>query len=713
MLFLNDDFHFVLNLSINKIPLVRLLIPFIGGIIIAAYTNNDSLLLFYCFLASLITLFTLIFIRSINANYTIRWLFGLLIYVNFLLAGYHLTSFKIKKSKTFNPIANQEQLFVGEINETPQTKRKTVKVILTVRQIKNDDEWQAIKNKVLLYLKKDSLSKLLHIGDIIAIKTTLKLVPPPKNPYEFNYRNYLNNHFIYHQAYINASKWTFLHKSERYSLFKVASSIRRKLINALQQKGLDEDELAIASALILGYKNNIDNRLKKAYSSAGAMHVLAVSGLHVGIIYLLFHFLLSFLEQRKYGRYIKSILLLLILWGYAFITGLSPSILRAATMFSFIIVGKTLNRNSNIFNTLAASALVLLMINPLYIMEVGFQLSYAAVIGIIIIQPLIYPLFISKWWLLDKVWEITTVSIAAQIATFPLALLYFHQFPNYFIFSNLIIIPLASLILYLGVMTIACLSIPLLSDYLILALKYLIRFLNWIVTSVESLPYSLSSDIRFHIIDTWLVYIIVVALIALIVFRKFKFLMVACVSSIIFLLGLIIRNYGDLQQHQLIIYSIPQHTAINFIDKKSSCLLTDELLYNKKEKLLYHIQNNWVNSGIQNRVVTPLRNTKRTHYLDHHLLNHKHFFQFYQLKGLLVDQDFQFFQQQKLKVDLVIIDDNTTYPIASIIETFQPKEIVVTPNIPKRIATKIANEASKLGVKCHDIIKDGAFIKTV
>jgi len=702
-----------MDFSLNKIPLIRLLIPFILGIVAAVYFCTASSIPFYCFLFLLSLYLIFVFIKKINSYYNTRWLFGILIYTNSFLAGYNITSFKTKDSKSFNNISNKEQLFIGVIDESPQEKNKTIKVVLNTEYLKNQHEWEKAKNKVILYLEKDSLSQSLSIADMIAIKTNLKFVSPPKNPNEFDYQNYLSNHFIYHYSYLKNRDWFLIQQAEENNLFKIASTVRNYLIKSLEKKGLNKNELAIASALILGYKNKIDIRLKKAYSSAGAMHVLAVSGLHVGVIYLLFNFLLVFLDKKKYGNYIKSGLLLFILWSYALITGFSPSILRATTMFSFIVIGKLLNRNNNIFNTLAASALVLLIINPLYIMEVGFQLSYAAVIGIIVIQPFIYNIFNTRWWLLDKIWEITAVSIAAQIATFPLALLYFHQFPNYFILSNLMVIPLAITILYLGILTISCLSIPIISDYLIIALKHLIQFLNWSVINIERLPYSLSNNIRFNILDTWLIYSLIITIILLVLYRKFKFLVLACISSILFLSSVFARNYQDIQQRKIFVYNITQHTAINFLDGNSSILLTDKELINKKEKLLYHIQNNWINRGIKNKENVPLYSKEKKRYLNNHLFKNGNFFQFYNLKALLIDQNFEFSKIQDIKVDLVILSNNSTHSIVHIIKSFHPKEIIIDSSNSKQLSEKIMSEAYKLGVKCHSIAKDGAFIKSI
>jgi len=710
-------------LSLNKIPLIRFLLPFIGGIISVVHLGFNASTLLYLFSGVFFTFILLLLIKKLNANYKFRWLFGVFIYSCFFLGGATLTALKVQNSEvSIQPLkAESSQFIIAEVIEPPQIKDRSVKVILKVKGIKNNNNWNSSSGKVIIYLQKDSLANFISLGDIISFEPKLENVPPPKNPNEFDYRNYLSYHLIHQQAFLRSNNWKIIQKASTHNLFKIAEDIRKHLIQSLKEKGLNDKELAVASALILGYKDDIDAQLKSAYSSAGAMHVLAVSGLHVGIIFMVFNILLKFLDKIKYGSIIKGILLIILLWCYALLTGLSPSVMRAATMFSFIVLAKMVDRNSNFFNTLAASALTLLIINPMLIMEVGFQLSYLAVIGIVIIQPWVYNWFSTKWWLLDKVWEISAVSIAAQIATFPLGLLYFHQFPNYFLLSNLIVIPMAILILYLGITTLALISIPFVGDYLVLALKYTIRFLNWSVIQIDQLPYSLTQNIRFSISDTWLVYLIIVSLILLIAYRKFKSFLIAAICSVFFLTSVSWRNYKDLKQHQLIIYNIPQHTALNFIDGTDNILISDIKLMQNRSKLLFHMQNNWINKGVENEKVVQLSHLIKQHQLSNiykidnpNLFSKRNYFQFYDYKIALIDNQYQTKKTKTaLQIDLLIITKNPRTSLTELVENYQPKLIVIDASNSKYVANKTKEEALTLHIKCIDIATDGAFIKTI
>ncbi len=633
-------------------------------------------------------------------------------------SGACLTGLKYQKTtSTSKLLTNQNnQLIIGKVIEPTQLKKRSIKAILTIEKIKTQNIWIKGRGKVIVYFKKNNSSEKLGVDDAIVFEPLLENVSPPKNPHEFDFRKYLSFHLIHQQAYLNPDNWRLLKKSQSKGLLRFANDSRKYLIQTLREKGITGKELAVASALILGYKDDIDEQSKDAYSSAGAMHVLAVSGLHVGIIFLIFNRLFSFIGKFKHGKIMRGVILILILWSYALLTGLSPSVMRSATMFSFIVASKMTSRNSNFFNTLAASALVLLIYNPLLIMEVGFQLSYMAVIGIVIIQPWINNWFNFRFWLPRKVWEITAVSIAAQIATFPLGLLYFHQFPNYFMLSNLIVIPLAISILYLGIITLSFSFIPIIGDYLALGLKYLIRFLNYSVNSIDSLPYSLTENIRFSVLDTWLIYLFIICIISLVAYRKFRFLLLGSVLLIAFLVSTLWKDYNDLGQRKLIVYNISQHTAINFINGNDNILIADKKLIENRGKLLFHVQNNWINNGVDNEIIIKTNDLINKHYLftNYNLFGKQNYFQFYDCKIVIIDGKFnRKINNNKLSVDLLIITKNTSLSIKALLDAFDPKEIVIDASNSIYTSHRLKEEAHELNINCWSVLMDGAYSKDI
>lgn len=705
---------------LNYIPLVRLLIPFIIGIIFAIYLPATSNLSQYIFLG-LVALYIVLFsIKKINTNYKLRWIFGVLIYSSFMLAAYSLTSIKTNQSYSSYQLNDSDNRFIiAEVIEPTEEKANSVKAVVEIIGLKTNEEWKNTNGKSIIYLQKDSLANHLKLGDIISFEPVLKDVPAPKNPHEFSFKRYLSYHLVHQQAYLRSNNWKIIHQNNDISIFAYAANIRKTLISQMEKMGVKDKQLNVAAALILGYKNEIDAQLKSAYSSAGAMHVLAVSGLHVGVVFLILNQVFQFFNKIKYGIYIKGIIIILLLWTYALLTGLSPSVMRAATMFSFIVAAKTTKSNTNFFNTLAASALLLLIINPFLLMEVGFQLSYLAVIGIVVIQPWVYSLLYSKWWLLDKIWGLTAVSIAAQIATFPLGLYYFHQFPNYFMLSNLVVIPLAILILYLGIITLIASPIPIVGELLGKLLNFVVFVLNEAVIFIDKIPYSLTQNIKFNLLDNYLTYLAIILIILTIYYKNLKYFMVGITCFIIMFSFRLKDNIHQVNQKYLTVYNIPGHSAINLIEGDDNVLFSDIKLMDNKSKLMFHVQNNWIQKGVDSEKVVTLnkltaKNTLSTLYVtdNKNLFVKRNYLQFFNEKMAILPPDFQLKSiENQLALDLLIITNNPRFTIKEIVETFNPKEIVIDASNSNYISKKLKTEADALNIKCWSVLIDGAYTK--
>ncbi|MGE0561122.1 MAG: ComEC/Rec2 family competence protein [Flavobacteriales bacterium] len=700
---------------LNQLPFLRLLVPLIVGILAAVYFSFRPNLILYLFTFFFVSFVVLLSIKKVNSNYTLRWIFGLHIYSLFFLLGVILTGLKTTNQLSLTKLNNQ--LVIGEITDPPQKKDKIVKCVLTIKGNKTNSKWQNVNGKTILFIEKDSLAENLAVGDLISFQPEFKDVPEPKNPLEFDYKKYLSFHLIKQQAFLKTNNWTLINQHETFDMFVFADKIRRKLISNLYKFGLTNNELGVASALILGYKNNIEAQLKSAYSSAGAMHVLAVSGLHVGIIFMIFNVLLNFLDKIKYGSLIKGILLVLILWFYALITGLSPSVIRSATMFSVIIIGKTFKRNSNFFNTLSVSALCMLVYNPFLIFDVGFQLSYSAVAGIVLMQPWFNSFYEPKNWFTKYFWGLLTVSTAAQIATFPLGLYYFHQFPNYFLFSNLIVIPLALFILILGLATLAFSFIPQLATFFGCGLKWLVYILNQSVIHIDQLPYAVSNHIKFTITDTLLVYLIITSIILLIVYRKFYYFLSFSLLALTLITSIGLDNYKLLNQKKLIIYNIPKHTAINFIDGDDNILVADQKLLQAENKLNFHVQNNWIDKGVETEKIVNIEQLKKTHLLSNiykidnkHLFTKNNYFQFYNKQVVIVDNNIMPFKPtNKIQVDYLIWTKNCKLSLNQINAMFNFKLLIIDSSNSNYINTKLVNEAEQLNIDYWSILEQGAF----
>lgn len=704
---------------LNYIPLVRFLIPFILGIISAVYFPSKNYIPLYLFVGLLLCYVVLLLVKKTNSSYQYRWVFGVLLYSMFLVGGHALTSFK--KNAAALPTKELSQsgsrFIVAEITAPIEEKENSVKAIVNVSGIKTDDAWKASQGKSIIYFEKSEKALTLKSGDIISFEPILKDVPPPKNPNEFDFKRYLSYHLIHQQAYLKSTNWKLIQKAENSSLIATAHQIRKNLIAKLNELGVKDEQLAVASALILGYKNDIDAQLQSAYSSAGAMHVLAVSGLHVGVIFILLNFIFGFLDKWKWGVYFKGALIISCLWVYALITGLSPSVMRAATMFSFLVAAKTTKSNHVFFNTMAASALFLLIINPYLLMEVGFQLSYLAVIGIVVIHPYIYHLLYVKHWFLDKIWNITAVSIAAQIATFPLGLYYFHQFPNYFIFSNLIVIPAGIAILYGGIVTLILSEVPVLNEWLGQLLNWIVFGLNKAVLYIEQLPYALTENIKFTLLDNYLTYLAIVLILVALAYKKLSYILWATVCFILLFGFRLWDKTQQVQQRHLVVYNIPQHSAINLIEGKDNVLISDIQLYESKNKMLFHVQNNWIQHGVENEKIFPLKNLSKQFQVStlHKVSNEQLFFKrnyisFLDKRMVILFPDAKLNPiEQPLNLDFLIVTQNPYFSLEEILKTYQPKQVILDASNSFYTVKKFQEAAKKLNINLWAVPTDGAF----
>ncbi len=309
-----------------------------------------------------------------------------------------------------------------------------------------------IEEKVLLRIEKDSLLIALGIGDKILAKSSFKRIPPKRNPYDFDYKKYLSQQNVYRQVYLGKGSWKKLGESQ-FSLKRIAFEFRKELIVALEKRIKNKDVLSVTIALLLGERQFISSELQQDYANAGVIHILAVSGLHIGIIVLLLHFLLKPLRRIKYGELIVFVFMLVFLWTYAFLAGLSASVIRAVTMFSFVSFGLAIKHRSIIYHSIMTSALILVLINPFYFFDLGFKMSYIAVFSIVTLYPILSKLWQPKNRILKYLWDLSAVSFSAQIGLLPLSLYYFHQFPGLFMLSNLIVLPSLSVVLVLGFVT--------------------------------------------------------------------------------------------------------------------------------------------------------------------------------------------------------------------------------------------------------------------
>ena len=488
------------------------------------------------------------------------------------------------------------QGFVGTVISDHSVNSNYLRYNLLLQAARIDTADVPLDGQIHLYIRKTEHPSPLNYGDVVTVMGSYFSVSPPANPHEFDYQNYLKRQNIFAQAFVAPSGVRKIDYDPPNRIRALAFRIR-----AYTQAQLDayisyEREHAILTALLLGIKDHLDDETQSAYAAAGAMHVLAVSGLHVGIIYMVLVFLFKSIKEKRWGRLLYLFVSHAVIWIYALVTGFSPSVMRAATMFSVVILSEAFNRKANIYNSLGVAACILIVYDPNMIYSVGFQLSFAAVFGIVKIQPILYRLIEVDNKLVDYVWSISCVSIAAQLATFPLTLLYFHQFPTYFLISNLIVIPAATIFLGAGIIMLVLGSIlPIVGKTIGFYFQEAVWLVNEFIAYLERLPYPVFDGLYFDGFDTVLIYLILIFL--LVGLSKYSFSNLS-LSACLLMIWFGWLNYKDYQQQhtrKIIFYTTRDAVAIDLIDGKQATLLVGEL---HPDEISYRINPNRLASGL-------------------------------------------------------------------------------------------------------------------
>ncbi len=504
-------------LIFQQAPFLRMVIPLMLGIILAPFDFFPGLLF------ALSLLLTAVFFRLCIRKAYLAWrlhkLPGLLIFLSCFCLGSAL--FKGRQQERACPkLENYYLQAEFEMLSTPQIKPNSLQC--PVRIICSEPPcW---KNKhCVLYLAKDSAALALRAGNRIRAQATMTPYSRCGRPMEFNYEHYLLNKGFCAGAFVPVRAWQL--QSKHLSLRAKTDALRDCLVDNFRQAGLEEEPLALVSALVLGYKDLMEAEQRQAFSSAGVAHILAVSGMHVSILFLLLDKLLFFIKPGRAGLCFKQSLLMALLWFYSFVTGMSASVLRAVLMCSVSALGLCLGKRSNSWNILAFSAFVLLIVNPCYLLDVSFQLSFVAVASILLFLPqAVFYLGVitersappARKGIKDKIVGIyrdtLLLSLVAQLGTAPLSVLYFNQFPQYFLLGNLLLVPLTTVLFYLSFCLILLSPLPWLRDLLAWPVNALAGFFCDSSAFIEKMPGSLVTELWPSKLDVLICYLLLALL---------------------------------------------------------------------------------------------------------------------------------------------------------------------------------------------------------
>ena len=685
----------------SKYPLLRILASFLTGGLFAFYLRNVFFISFGLGLIITIVGIVVYFLFHYFISYKNRIYTGVVIIVLMVWMGFFMTYVFINTNKipSFILSSKQSVMFIGDITESPVVKKNSIKTIIHVIQYKDSTGLKPTDFKMILYLKKDKKAEEVQHGDRLVFNVRAQTIQPPKNPEEFNYKRYLGIKKIHLQGYATTNVWEKIDENKGNVFLIFASNLRAKLLKIWEKGNLEKDENAVASAILLGADDKLDADLNRKYASAGVSHILCVSGMHVGIVFMIVNYLLFFLSKNRQQKTIKTIILLLTVWFYAAMTGMAPSVMRASTMFTFVALGNLFRRQTNTYNSLLSSLFFLSCINPLILFDVSMQLSYSAVFGIVWLQRPIKNMYFPKTKLGNYVWEIVAVSLVAQLLTAPFAMYYFHQFPTYFLLANIIIITFTPFVVGASMLSLLISFWEWGYEYISILLNYLIKSMNYVVAFIEKMPYSTVQKINFTAWETLILYLVILFFASAFLYKKKSFFYIA----LIFIVSLFAKSTYEkiytLQQKEIIAYSIPNGFLINCIEGNCAYMIGDGITLNDKNKLAFHVENYHIKRQIKHtKVVTD-------DLQENNFLKIGNFIQFSGINIFIINQKIYYEEnkKEKLKVDYLIIDNNPSVKIKNILKMIDFDYIVFSSNNSKHKIKKWIKECDFMNVKYKNL----------
>ncbi|MCB0580991.1 MAG: ComEC family competence protein, partial [Phaeodactylibacter sp.] len=692
------------DMNWREYPMARLLLPLLLGI--GTEAIGQEWLQWVAIIAFTLLMALLAFWQKPGWRFSRRWWFGLVLNLCFFLFGILRAHFHDERRHPCYPGASPDRksIILGRVSELQPTASKLRLSVAIQAAADTTGMLQTAVGSIIVYVDVTAGSRQLHAGDVLLLNAKRLPVQGALNPQAFDYRRYLHYQNVHLQAFVEENDWKLL--AHRPSLATRARELRRFYLQVLKRHLPTNNEYAVAAALILGNKADLSDETRNAYAHTGAMHVLAVSGLHVGIIQLLVSFLLGLLRLPwRQWTLVRTLLLLASIWAFALLTGASPSVLRAATLFSFLSIGQAMKRRANIYNTLAASACLLLCIDPYLLFNIGFQLSYLAVLGIVYFQPVFY----RQWYIQnragDYLWKLLAVSLAAQLTTLPLSLYYFHQFPLYFWLSGLIVVPAAALILSAGLALFALHLVPVVGMAVGKLLYGIIWTVNALVFLIQQIPGGLIEGFWVGKAATCLLYLILLGVVLARESRNFKWVLAALGCLLIVAALHATREVQVHHQQALVVYHVPRATALTLFEGKQAGLAGSEGLSDKQ--LEYACQNHQWYRRARLPASQPL--SGKAH--GHGWWYRRGALQYGAHRLLVVQDEGHLPGGAGLRVDVVLLCNGVDIKLEQLLEKVDFRLVLIDGSNPPWTARTWREQARSLGIECHYTAEDGAWMQ--
>lgn len=493
----------------------------------------------------------------------------------------------------------------AEIYKYPELRKNSMLIPAKIKLKTRLGTYQYFK--INIYTNSDSV--LLHniaTGEKIYFRGSINKIKNYGNPYELDMELAMASKGIFFQAWVKSEDILLRNKSRiGFNFSLIIENIRHGIEKQVDKYVKNPDSRALIMAFITGDRQDITDEMENAYIHAGVIHILSVSGLHIGIIFMIFHFLLRPMDKNRKLKIIKTLLIISAVWFYALISGLSTSVTRSALMFSLISIGLSFRRDISFYNILAASALFMLFFNPLQLYDVGFQLSYLAVAGIVFFQPRLNNLFGFSNTVLNYIYQLLIVSLSAQLATFPLLLYYFHQFPVYFWLANLLVIPVTFVLMMLIVVFLITSFIPISGLVFGIVCSWIAWILNKTVILFENIPGSMIERIFISKAEVILIFLLIATLTYWLETKRFRGLVFGLAIINLFIVLKLSTYQSSSEKEFLIVYNTPGATVLGFKAGSGFVLFSDNIDENSLSKIKFHCNGHWNHNSRKELNVLP------------------------------------------------------------------------------------------------------------
>ena len=561
-------------------PLVRPFFAYVCGICIAYYgwdsmpflsAGTHGMLCVSCLSV------LLLWLCHCFTRYPTRKVFGVWMLLCYAFAGLCSATLSLQPVAGSPASGTDEAVrtYRGRVLEPPVLRARTVRLVLQLEAVAEDGRFRPVKEKCQLNLEREETAENLVYGDVLLFRARLQPAEPPLNEAAFDYRKYLARRGISRQAYVPSGRWTLQATGRGNPLLQLTSRWRSRLVSLLKDGSLNEASKALVATMLLGDDSFLDPEVSDTYSAVGVSHILCVSGMHVGIIYLMCSYLLFFLNRNRAQRVLKALLLAAAVWLYACMVALSPSVVRSAVMFSFVSFGKVLRQQTRTYNSLLTSAFLMLLLRPLLLFELGFQLSYLAVWGIVCLQPGLQQCWRPRSRVLSWLWDIWSVSLAAQLFTSPVSIFCFHQFPTWFLLSNVVVVGLAPFVIGLGMAFLLCSFSPLLSAAVAKVLDALIRLMHGGVAAVAAIPGASIQNIYLSPLQLALLYAALFLLLSFLVKRRASVLLAVMACLCVVAADGLWQAGRNLACQEVRLYAVAHHAVAEAVCGRESLIFTD------------------------------------------------------------------------------------------------------------------------------------------